>query len=58
MWPRAMKFDNSKVPEGRESRLMNTLLWTSCIYVYVVLEERVHHLIGNRNAALKCLKVR
>lgn len=53
-----MKFDNSKIPEGRENRLMNTLLWTSCIYVYVVLEERVHHLIGNRNAALQCLKVR
>lgn len=53
-----MKFDNSKIPEGGKSRLINDPFVDQLHFLYVVLEERVHHLIGNRTAALQCLKVR
>lgn len=57
IWPRAMKFDNSKIPEGRKSRLMNDL-FVDQLHLCICWTWRAHHLIGNRNAALRCLKVR
>lgn len=54
--PRAISSTTLKSPRAVriDSRLM-TLLCTSCIYAYVVLQERVHHLIRNRNAGTSVL---